>query len=650
MTSFSPLRSRDAIQVMPLLAMGMVVMLLGVLLWLLHRNEVEDETRSLIQDVLWVEQNLHFNLTSNAEKLRHLADLLGREGLESGAFPLQAGTMIANAPEIERIIVRDAGGTVLRTSPPAEGQDGGVDPVWHDTFTLARTIGHPVYGPPFLLDGRGSVFETHVPIFVSGRFAGTVAGIFSLDDMLTHHVPWWFTQTYRLEVIDGNGTVLAAKAQVPTTGGGLSYQVRFEPPGQGLQLLATVHRVNPHLARNVLAAAILALALSAVWSLWALRRHVMRRQQAEQALRTEHAFRKAMEDSLTVGMRARDLQGRITYVNPAFCRMVGWSADELVGAMPPMPYWVPEDIERTLALHQAVLRGDAPPDGFEIVFRRKDGERFHALIYEAPLIDSDGRHTGWMASVLDITERKHSEEMARQQQDKLQRTARLITMGEMASTLAHELNQPLSAIASYATGCLNRLAAGDVDAAELTPPIAKLGEQARRAGKIIRRIHDFVRKSEPAAVNCALNDVVEGAVGFLEAEARKRCIHVDLDLDNPSPRVMADRILIEQVVLNLTRNAMEAMGQSPRPERILSVRVSAEDGQALVRIADTGCGIPPEVADSLFTPFFSTKEDGMGMGLNICRSIIESHRGRLWFEPNPDGGSAFLFTLPEKRP
>ncbi|WP_082915044.1 sensor histidine kinase [Paramagnetospirillum marisnigri] len=351
---------------------------------------------------------------------------------------------------------------------------------------------------------------------------------------------------------------------------------------------------------------------------------------------------------VAVGMRARDLDGRITYVNPAFCHMVGWSADELVGSMPPMPYWLPEDMEKTYALHRAVLRGDAPPDGFEIVFRRKNGERFHALVYEAPLIESDGRHTGWMASVLDVTERKKAEELARQHQEKLQRTSRLITMGEMASTLAHELNQPLSAIASYATGCLNRLAAGDAKVEELTAPLTKLGVQAQRAGHIIRRIHDFVRKSDPLVAPCALNRVVEGAMGFLEAEARKRAIRVDLELDPRDPQVEADRILIEQVVLNLARNAMEAMGQTPAAERILDVTVESADGLAVVRVADQGGGIAPEVAESLFTPFFTTKSEGMGMGLNICRSIIESHRGRLWFEPNPDGGAIFQFTLPEK--
>ncbi len=647
--AFAPFRSRDAIQLMPLAAMGLVVMLLGVLLWLLHRNEMEDERRALIQDILWVEQNLHFNLDSDAERLGQLADLLGREGLDAEAFMVQSRAVIANSPEVERIMIRRTDGVVARSSPPVQGNaESDADPAWLSTFTLAKNAGHTVFGSPYARDGRGAMFEAQVPVFRAGRFDGVLVGVFSLDGLLAHHVPWWFAQAYRLEIVDGNGTLLAAKSQVPVEDSGLSYQLRFEPPGQGLALVATVHRGDPRLVRNLLAAAIFALALSAVWSLWALRRHVLRRLAAEQALRAEHAFRKAMEDSLTVGMRARDLDGRITYVNPAFCRMVGWSAEELVGAVPPMPYWLPEDMENAYALHQAVMRGDAPRDGFEIAFQRKTGERFNALIYEAPLIDSDGRQTGWMASVLDITERKRAEELSRQHQDKLQRTARLITMGEMASTLAHELNQPLSAIASYATGCLNRLAAGDAEAEELTAPISKLAVQAQRAGHIIRRIHDFVRKSEPLVAPCALNDVVEGAMSFLEAEARKRSVRVELSLEAPSPQVDADRILIEQVMLNLARNAMEAMGQTPRNRRVLDISVRRHDGQAEVRVADSGSGIAADIAGSLFTPFFTTKDEGMGMGLNICRSIVESHHGRLWFEPAPERGGVFLFTLPER--
>ncbi|MBI3444730.1 MAG: PAS domain S-box protein [Magnetospirillum sp.] len=645
------LRDRGAIQAMPVIAMVLVMMLLGVLLWLLHRNEMEEENRALIQDILWVEQNLHFHLTSDGERLEQLAELVGRDGLDSAEFTLQSRAIIANAPEIDRIVLRRADGGVFRATPPSDTESGpAADPNWQTTFTLARSSGHLVFGGPYAVEGRRNVFEAHMPIYRGGQFAGVVVGVFSLDGMLTHHVPWWFAQTYRLEIVDGNGTLLAAKSQMQLTEAGATYELRFEPPGQGLALIATAYRSDPHLARNVLAAAIFGMALLAVWSLWALRRHIHRRLAAEQALRVEHAFRKAMEDSLTVGMRARDLDGRITYVNAAFCHMVGWSAEELVGTVPPMLYWLPEDMEHTFELHRAVLRGEAPAEGFELVFRRKNGERFNALVYEAPLIDSDGRHTGWMASVLDITERKRAEELSRQHQEKLQHTARLITMGEMASTLAHELNQPLSAIASYATGCLNRLGAGDARPEELVPPLTKLGAQAQRAGQIIRRIHDFVRKSEPLVAPCYLDEIIEGAVAFLEAESRKRGIRMDVDLGRERSQVDADHILIEQVVLNLARNAMEAMGQTPRSQRILSIALSRADGQARIRVTDRGTGISADVAATLFSPFFTTKEEGMGMGLNICRSIVEAHHGHLWFEPNSGGGSNFIFTLPERCP
>lgn len=635
---------------MPVAAMALVVMLLGVLLWLLHRNEVEEEKRVLIQDILWVEQNLYFHLSAGVERLEQLADLAGREGAASRELEVQGRALTANAPEIERVILRDAEGRVIRSIPPVEGNAAGAgDPRAGEILAIVRAGGRPVHGAPFLIDGGGR-FETQVPVFRGGHFAGTVGGVFSLDGMLARHVPWWFAQAYRLEVLDSSGNVLAAKSQLAPAEPGASYTLRFDPPGQGLELVAIAYRSDPQLLRNMLAAAIFILSVLSVSSLWALRRHVHRRLEAEQALRGEHAFRKAMEDSLTVGMRARDLEGRIIYVNPAFCAMVGWSAEELVGTVPPMLYWVPEDMEHTYELHRAVMRGEAPSEGFELVFRRKNGERFNALVYEAPLIDSEGRHTGWMASVLDVTERKAAEELSRRHEEKLQHTARLITMGEMASTLAHELNQPLSAIASYAAGCLNRLSAGDARAEELAPPLGKLAAQAQRAGQIIRRVHDFVRKSEPSAVPCRLDQIVEEAVGFLEPEARRRGIRVELRLGGKRPKVEADRVLIEQVILNLTRNAIEAMGQTPPARRILHVILDRDDGTARVRVVDHGSGIAPEVADNLFTPFFTTKETGMGMGLNICRSIVEAHRGHLWFEANPGGGSVFLFTLPELTP
>jgi two-component system sensor histidine kinase DctS len=293
-----------------------------------------------------------------------------------------------------------------------------------------------------------------------------------------------------------------------------------------------------------------------------------------------------------------------------------------------------------------VLAGQAPSEGVEVRLQRKNGERFDALIYEAPLIDAEGRHTGWMGSVLDVTERKRAEELARQQQEKLQLTARLVTMGEMASTLAHELNQPLSAIASYTTGCINRLDAGDLPRGELREALGKLAAQAQRAGRVIRRVYDFVRRSEPKRAPCDVNAVVDDAVGLIEADARKQGVRIVQELATELPPVLADRVMLEQVLLNLMRNGMDAMQATEADRRQLVVSTALAEGSVLVGVADHGGGIPQEVSAHLFEPFYSTKPEGMGMGLNICRSIIEFHKGRMWVDANPGGGTLFRFTLP----
>jgi two-component system sensor histidine kinase DctS len=470
----------------------------------------------------------------------------------------------------------------------------------------------------------------------------------SLENLLGNLVPWWFTEKYRVVLVDDDEVQYAAKSYVSGTPN-FSYELPFDPPGHGLNFRVTSYRGAGNPLQRLLAGAILVLAAGVFWSLWIVRDLMRKRSDAEQALRAEHALRSAMEDSLTVGMRARDLTGRIIYVNPAFCRMTGFTSAELVGRDPPMPYWIPEQLDETLELHQAVLDGKAPPDGFEVTLQRKDGERFQALIYEAPLIDSNGRHTGWMASILDVTERRRAEELARQQQEQLQFTSRLVTMGEMASTLAHELNQPLAAIASYNTGCLNLLAAGTFDPREIREALEKLGVQAQRAGRIIRRVHDFVRKSEPKRAPCSLAEIVDDCLGFVEAEARQRRVRLVSDLP-PLPPVLADRLMLEQVLLNLIRNGMDAMSATPIARRVLRISARRRADEVVISIADNGCGIAPEVRDKLFTAFFSTKPDGMGIGLSICRSIIEFHRGRLWVEDNAtaagESGTIFTFTLP----
>jgi two-component system sensor histidine kinase DctS len=634
--------------------LGIVLLLVAVLtlIWLLHRNEAEEERSALIKDVLWLEQNLRFHLDSNEEQMQQLALEMANSSNRQKLFRLRAEHMLKNSPDITQILWLDASRQVLDALPTATSPDSEIEafgpPVTTKAFELASRLGKRQYSEPFFLEGNRAYIELLVPFFSERRLMGMLTLVYPLDTLLANQVPWWFTEKYKVEIVDDNDLQFATKTHV-SGNQGQSYEIPFDPPGPGLFLRVTSYNTPDNSLQRMLVAAIVLLAIGVFWSLWLVRDLMKKRSLAEDALREEHAFRAAMEDSLTVGMRARDLLGRVIYVNPAFCRMTGFSASELINQAPPMPYWAPEQLEETLAMHHTVLAGDAPPDGFEITFMRKNGERFQALIYEAKLIDGSGNHTGWMASVLDITERKRAEELARQQQEQLQFTSRLVTMGEMASTLAHELNQPLAAIASYNTGCQNLLISGKASPQEILPALEKIGLQAQRAGKIIRRVHDFVRKSEPKRAPCQLGEVIDDCLGFVEAEARKRHVRIECSIP-PLPSIPADRLMLEQVLLNLIRNGMEAMASNDETDRELHIATKIRDGELHVSVSDMGSGISPEIRDKLFTAFFTTKPEGMGIGLSICRSIIEFHRGRLWAEDNPHSptgrGTIFVFTLP----
>ena len=638
------------IWILPRVALLLSLAAVVALVWLLYRSDREEQRDTLIADVLWVEQDLRFHLERNVEQLR----LLGLERVSSQiderSYELRARHILGNGQGLVQLVFVDAGGEARSILPPQSaermvGEAIGVFPS-PDTFRLAQKLGTPQYSGTYPVVGQDAQFEVQVPLYYGNEFAGVMVGVYSLRTLLAQFVPWWFAEKYKLNVVDDNGTVLASKSNIAAGQPIDSYQVAFDPPGRGLSLQVHAYRSEPRLLPLLLVATIALLSIAIVASLWALRRHVQWRYQAELALREEHAFRKAMEDSVHTGLRARDLEGRITYVNPAFCRMVGWGAQELIGLRPPMPYWPPEDAEHIRAIHDGILAGQSAGEGVEVRLMRKNQERFDALIYEAPLIDAAGRQTGWMGSVLDITERKRAEELARQQQEKLQATSRLVTMGELASTLAHELNQPLAAIASYNAGCVNKLEAGNFSRDELIQASHKLGKQAQRAGQIIRRVYEFVRRSEPKREPCSINGIVDDAVALIDADARKRGVRIGTRLAADLPEVLADRVMIEQVILNLVRNGIDAAAECQGEERSIEVLTRLDGDMVTAGVVDSGPGIAPEVAGKLFAPFFTTKEHGMGMGLNICRSIVELHKGRLWHEPGPHGGTVFWFSIP----
>ena len=634
-------------------AVLLLLSLLVTLLWLLRQHEADEQRSTLIADALWLEQSFNFRLEGNAEQIEQLAHDLASNHGQRTLFELRAKHLIKADPEIVQLLWLDEKLQLINAVPgwrlPNLGTDERYAELQARAAEIAQKMGKSYYTDAYRI-GDVTQFEYYYPIFDGPRHRGTLVAVYSFNAVLKQLVPWWFAEKYQVRILDGNGNVLASKSKITSAPTTSSYIIPFDPPGYGLVLQLLSYRTTGTLAQKLITALIVLLGAAVLASLWAMRRHIERRLAAEQALRSEHAFRKAMEDSLTVGMRARDLEGRLTYANPAFCKMVGFSEQELMRAVPPMPYWAPEALDHAQEMHNAVIRGEAPQEGFELRFMRKDGTRFDALIYEAPLIDADGKHTGWMASVVDVTVRKEIEEIARKQQEKLQHTSRLVTMGEMASTLAHELNQPLAAITSYATGCQNMLAAGTTSSEDIQATLEKLCQQAQRAGRIIRRVHDFVRKSEPKLAPCDLATVIDESIGFIEPAARQQGVRIECCIASTSTELIADSGMLEQVLLNVLRNGIEAMAAAPVNRRVLRIDLSATEEHYQLRISDRGCGIAPAVREQLFSPFFTTKVTGMGMGLNICRSIIEFHHGRLWAEDNPEGGAIFIIVLPKHVP
>jgi PAS domain S-box-containing protein len=349
-------------------------------------------------------------------------------------------------------------------------------------------------------------------------------------------------------------------------------------------------------------------------------------------------------DGLDTAVHVADaLNGEILFANRAFQHIFGFdtvgrdSALVTAACRPP-----PEALNRDPANLDAA---DLPCELF-------DGEIQHALsghwyhLHERAIRWVDGR-TVRVQIAADITDKKHIDEVNLQQQKRLEQTSRLITMGEMASSLAHELNQPLSAIANYCAGCIKRMQAGNYKFEDLLSAMQKASDQAERAGKIIRRMRDMVKKSDPNRQPIALAELLDEARAFADIEAQRTGTQIVVDLPENLPKIVVDRIMIEQVLLNLIKNGIESMHETPYNRRLLTISTRRSDERLLqVDIADNGHGLAEGDVEKIFAPFYTTKQEGMGIGLAICRSIIEFHQGHLWVEARPEGGTVFRFTVP----
>ena len=779
-------------------------------------EETQREQEAVVRDVEYAQQRMRLRLLERQEQLMRIAREVSNKEIEESEFVFQSESMISQHPELLAVTWVNSRREVVTgyTSPSAPAalnrkagailELGATD----GTFELARDLRQPIYSRPMGADGLPKTLMLVTPLVEQGRFNGVVMGEYSIDGLLRFGIPSEVMARYAVALLDEGGTVIAGALQdsarledrLPWFQKTLYHSVPVAPVGNSLILKAQGYRTSQDGVGNALFWVVGALSTLTVWMLVGNWRHTRRRIKAQQALVAETNFRRAMENSMLTGMRALDMEGRITYVNPAFCGMTGWTEDELIGRTAPFPYWPPEDHEMLMARLEDELKGRSMPGGFEVRVQRKNGSLFDARMYVSPLIDPNGQQTGWMTSMTDITEprrireeltasyerfttvmdsldaaisvaplgspellfankmyrtwfglngsghrqlidttrlltpaenaanalqngssdssdpvdalvglpvdplidataestelflpeldkwievrsryltwvdgrlaqmaiatditqRRRAEQQAARQAERAETASRLITMGEMASSVAHELNQPLTAISNYCSGMITRVSKQQIEQEDLLVALEKTARQAQRAGQIIQRIRAFVKRSEP---NPTLSDValmVSNATELADIELRRQQVRLSTYVAARLPALMVDPILIEQVLINLIKNAGEAIQTAERPValRQVELRVAPRvvDGSDVVEFAvrDTGNGIPPDMVERIYEAFYSTKAEGMGIGLKLCRSIVESHQGRLQARNLYNGtdveGCEFSFWIPVAAP
>ncbi len=770
----------------------------------LRLEEIEREQETVKRDVEYAQQRLRLRLLERQEQLMRIARDVSSKEMDAEDFTTQAETLITNHPELHAITWVDARQKVKAAyaSPSAANQQlRGVGDVLksnetEDAYNLARDLSQPVYSNPIATAGSPPTLQLHLPISDKGKFAGVIMGEYSVEGLLRYGVPPEITKKYAVTLINGKNQLMAGTAIMPRNPASRllpwpkrpnEYQIPVSPVGNELILRAQGYRTSLGLIGSGLFWLVVALSTLTVWMLIATWRHTRKRMSAQQALIRETNFRRAMENSMLTGMRALDMQGKITYVNPAFCQMTGWSEEELVGTTAPFVYWPEQDREILTKQLADELNGHTPLSGFQLRVKRKNGGLFDARMYVSPLIDAKGVQTGLMTSTTDITEpnrvrqqltesqdrfitvlesmdasvsvaplgrfdllfankmyrlwfgadtvghlrlieqagvpqsqpleevdddvdsmaglplgqlstsfaknfeifvpelskwlevrsryltwvdgrlaqmviatditpRRDAETQAALQAERAQSASRLITMGEMASSVAHELNQPLTAINNYCNGMISRIKNKQISDEDMLGALEKTAKQAHRAGQIIQRIRSFVKRSAP---NRTLSDVpamVEAARELADIEMRRRNVHLRMYVAARLPELLVDPILIEQVLINLLKNAAESVDAAQRKPANRSVELQVApkkvDGRDVLEFAviDTGLGLQPEVMARLYESFFSTKAEGMGMGLSLCRSIVESHMGRIVAENIYNGadvvGCRFAFWIP----
>ncbi|HEX4917057.1 MAG TPA: PAS domain S-box protein [Limnobacter sp.] len=623
----------------PVLVFLLLMAVMVAAVYYAQRDEREQNQAKLIADTLWARQNIQFQVGGLINSLQALAgDPLiypsGRLAPSLNQLSRSSGELVAvfKGPELEPVAMAEdyiipEKALALRSQMRADVQQR-ID------SRLDGFLG------PYQFNGRNYVASVHV----AQRGQASLVGLVDLDLMLEKELPWWFAQDNEVDLLDSGGIVLSRLVKASRGAGVYVHTTSLELGGLQFQLRVNSIQEGPRLFNYGINGALAFLLLMLLISFMMLWRDSRRRLEVEARLEEEKLFRQSMQDSMAVGLRVWDLQGVIRYVNPAFCNMVGYAPQELIGVPQPLPYWPAKSKEEYKRLVADVISGNAPPEGFETVYQHKNGKLIDVLIVEAPLRDGRGLHTGWMSSVIDITDRKRSEALIAEQREKLQAASRFALVGEVASNIAHELNQPLATMVSYAQAGMNLTQRGG--SVEMYGQLfEKLRDQAQRAGRVVGSVQNLVRKRRPMREPVRVQEVIDSIRFMVNSTAVLHQVRLHFEIENPNILLHIDRIMVEQALVNLVKNASEAFMAS---QRIRNVWIKAHllDHSFEFSVRDDGPGLSLNNTEKMFEALVSTKPDGLGLGLSLCRSVAEAHGGRLRAEQVPTGGTCFTMNLP----
>ena len=521
-----------------------------------------------------------------------------------------------------------------------------------EAVNRARLNGVSVAVSSFLMADGDYELTLIQPIFSqNNQLAGFVQSRYSLYRLFTCVLPQWFSNTYHSQVTQADTMIFSDKYGESTLFDSMFpvAQRSFRIAGTSFDVSAQMYPSQHERTLRHYFIGLLFLLLACIGFVFALVVDRRKRRAVEQELRAQNRLRLTIENSIDVGIEAHAIDGTIFYANDCFLNMIGFEAHEVLHLAPPQHYVPEEEVPKLLKMIRDIREKHSINGHVELKLRKKTGGVIDTIIRGGPMYDDEGNLIGWISTVEDVTERKRLAAFQANEQKRLETINHLLGLGEMASSIAHELNQPLSAISGYATGLANYIQRDDgfLSRERLVEVAEKIRRQAERAASVTWRVQMFSKHKtiEPKSVDLPL--FVDEVIGFMELELRqKQCVVTNHAAGMLMTPAWVDPTMVQQVLINLVRNAIDALVDAQVVHREIHVYVEPYTAEHhLVCVKDNGLGVACDQLDKIFLPFYTTKAQGVGIGLNICRTMIESNGGRFWAVSSPEGG-LFYFTVP----